>query len=210
MSRRPGSGSEFEPSWPHIEPWTETAIRPLETFYYFDGPILFSADVGPFQMLFCKHDEIGSGDLFLASLVDHRMLAALGDAKLSVFGAVAYDLRFVIETEGLVPRRMWRCGIENIPMARLPKPGVASAPGHPVVPDVLPGYPAPEWASRQMRHLKRGSRYDVLCESANVQAARPIMEGDSVAVYRADDGTCWVRPVDEFNDGRFVDVGGRP
>jgi len=53
------------------------------------------------------------------------------------------------------------------------------------------------------RHVKRGTHYDLFAASARVQCSRPIEEGDRVAVYRAEDGTWWVRPVREFSDGRF-------
>jgi hypothetical protein len=56
---------------------------------------------------------------------------------------------------------------------------------------------------RHVRHLKRGSDYDVLLEEVNVQCAKPINEGDLLAVYVEDDGKAWARPKTEFNDGRF-------
>jgi hypothetical protein len=60
--------------------------------------------------------------------------------------------------------------------------------------------------SKRVRHIKRQSTYSILGE-AEVQSSRPIHEGDSVVVYQADtDGSLWVRPPVEFNDGRFEPV----
>ncbi len=206
MSRRPGFGPAFDTSWPHEEPWTNSELIPIEVFYYYDGPLLFSVAAGPFTLLLMKWDELNDADLYTASLVDDAMLAALGECRLSVFGAIAYDMRFMVEMEGMMPKKVWKIGIENIPARKLSTRGVACAPGYPAVPDVLPGYPLPDWARRRMRHLARGSSYDVLAEAANVQSSNPIVEGDQVAVYSAEDGSFWVRPVGEFNDGRFETV----
>jgi hypothetical protein len=206
VSRRPGVGAIFDVSWPHEKPWTGSELIPIEVFYYYDGPLLFSVEAGPFTLLMMKWDEIDGADLYTASLVDAAMLAALGECRLSVFGAIAYDMRLMVEMDGMVPSKVWRIGVENIPARKLSTRGVACAPGHPKVPDVLPGYPVPDWERRRVRHLVRGSSYDVLAEAANVQASEPIVEGDKVAVYLADDETICVRPVGEFNDGRFEDV----
>lgn len=57
-------------------------------------------------------------------------------------------------------------------------------------------------------HKKRGTVYETVGE-ADVQCGRPIAEGDRVMVYRdAYSGHLYVRPVAEFNDGRFVEVNG--
>lgn len=56
------------------------------------------------------------------------------------------------------------------------------------------------------RHVKRGSEYDLL-GIAQVQASTPIVEPQMVAVYRSvREGELWVRPADEFTDGRFEPV----
>jgi len=203
MSKRPGTAAQFDPSWPHQDPWTRDPVVPIEIFYSFDGPLLFSAAVGPFVMLFSKFDELDETDLYTVSLVDDAMLAALASGELSAFGAVAYDMRFMIEMDGMSVRRVWNCSAANLSKRRMAAMGVACMAGRPPVTDVLPGYRKPDWAFRRMRHLTRGSSYDVIAEEASVQTSKPIVEGDRVAVYLGDDGGTWVRPVGEFNDGRF-------
>ncbi|MCS4089879.1 hypothetical protein [Rhizobium sp. BK176] len=56
---------------------------------------------------------------------------------------------------------------------------------------------------RKVRHLNRGSDYDVMREEVSVQTSRPIQEGDVLTVYVEPDGRGWARLRDEFNDGRF-------
>lgn len=60
----------------------------------------------------------------------------------------------------------------------------------------------------QVRHVKRGTEYTVLGQ-AQMQAAEPVREGEMVIVYRGADGALWVRPTDEFRDGRFEAVPAR-
>lgn len=55
----------------------------------------------------------------------------------------------------------------------------------------------------RVRHKKRGTEYDVLGE-ADLQTEKPLRDYAVVMVYRdPTSGRLWVRPVDEFNDGRF-------
>jgi predicted P-loop ATPase len=57
----------------------------------------------------------------------------------------------------------------------------------------------------QMRHVKRGTVYDLVCV-AMIQTDTPLSDYDQVMVYRGDDGQTWVRPLAEFSDGRFEPV----
>lgn len=53
------------------------------------------------------------------------------------------------------------------------------------------------------RHVRRGSTY-ILVGSGLAQCAEPIADGEFLAIYRCEEtGNWWVRPMDEFEDGRF-------
>jgi hypothetical protein len=52
------------------------------------------------------------------------------------------------------------------------------------------------------RHIERGSTY-MLTGAVTAQCAAPIMDGDILMLYEAEDGRLWVRPRAEFYDGRF-------
>lgn len=59
------------------------------------------------------------------------------------------------------------------------------------------------------QHVKRGTTYEEIGQ-ARVQSDHPIKEGDLVVVYRAEiAGVLWVRPYDEFHDGRFKKIPAR-
>lgn len=51
----------------------------------------------------------------------------------------------------------------------------------------------------EVRHVKSGRHYTVVCEAMIEATLMPVV------VYRAEsDQTIWVRPTEEFCDGRFV------
>ena len=73
-----------------------------------------------------------------------------------------------------------------------PSPGTA---------DIPEGEPVKGWHPTH-RHVKRGSRYR-LDGYGEIQTDTPLTDYAKVAIYSAEDGCVWVRPVTEFEDGRF-------
>ena len=56
----------------------------------------------------------------------------------------------------------------------------------------------------RVKHIKRGSNYEVLGRG-KVQTDTPLTDYAEVVIYRSeDDDMIWVRPVSEFDDGRFA------
>ena len=57
---------------------------------------------------------------------------------------------------------------------------------------------------RRVKHRRRGSHYAVVAEDGMVQTERPLRDTDTVVIYRdRDTGRHFVRPPEEFADGRF-------
>lgn len=59
----------------------------------------------------------------------------------------------------------------------------------------------------RVQHVKRGSTYRVVGR-AKIQTGTPLPDDAEVMIYQGEeDGQLWVRPVDEFTDGRFRELG---
>lgn len=119
--------------WSIAQPSKPTAhlgrIVPLEVFYQFDGPILFSSILGLSQMLFFKYDEFEEHDLFLAVPADQKTLVSLQSGKLSVRGALGYHECFVVRMDvaGQV-HAYWETRIDQLDQELLPEFGVGLDP----------------------------------------------------------------------------------
>ena len=61
-------------------------------------------------------------------------------------------------------------------------------------------------ARERVRHLKRGSTYEVLHRGVTLQTERPISDFAELVVYRGEKGLMWARPTGEFDDGRFEHI----
>lgn len=66
--------------------------------------------------------------------------------------------------------------------------------------------PAALVSGERVHHVKRGSTYRVIGRGA-IQTDTPLKDYAEVVVYQGDaDGKLWVRPVGEFDDGRFAAI----
>lgn len=84
----------------------------------------------------------------------------------------------------------------RLPLAALP---ALSAPPAPVVDGWKPTH----------RHVKRGTLYR-LVSSAVLQTEHPVGDNEFLALYQDEHGLYWVRPADEFKDGRFALLSSEP
>jgi len=66
-------------------------------------------------------------------------------------------------------------------------------------PSALPSLPP-----MRVLHVDRGTVYTVVGEAELQSSGGPVAEGAKLTVYRGADGNLWVRPSDEFSDGRFT------
>lgn len=70
--------------------------------------------------------------------------------------------------------------------------------------------------SELWRHKKRGTVYEIFTDSASLQCSvaedfERMFEDDSWTVYRnIETGHVWVRPTEEFLDGRFERIEDEP
>lgn len=72
----------------------------------------------------------------------------------------------------------------------------------------------------RVRHVKRGTEYEVLHRGVNLQVAvhkrllddwaLALVEGDKLVVYQGADGKLWAREEAEFRDGRFETIAQAP
>lgn len=72
--------------------------------------------------------------------------------------------------------------------------------------DALSALPVPDDGWRPThRHMGRGTSYQVVAEGYLQTTALigTAADDEHVTLYRGEDGRWWVRPTDEFNDGRF-------
>jgi hypothetical protein len=114
----------FSTDWPQSASWSDEPVKIHEVLYFFDEPLMFTVRSGPFLLLFQKWDEEGDMNLFTVSIVDDAILQMLMDNRLSVRGAVAGDMRFMVDFDGERVLKVWRVRRWNIPDGNKPTAGV--------------------------------------------------------------------------------------
>lgn len=113
----------FDLEWEADADWTGGELVIDEVLYFFDEPLMFTVRTGPFVLLVQRWSDDDEACLHTVSLVDEPVLAELRENRLSVRGAVAGDLRFMIDLDGTKVKRVWNVRRWNIPDSRLPGAG---------------------------------------------------------------------------------------
>ncbi len=105
-------------------------VIPKTVLYYYDGPTVFTADVGLTEFLFYKIDEDTNSDLFLIAPTTRQIVSALEKRALSLRGALANALNFWIidVAHDQNVRRYWKLEVGDIDEGMLPDSGLALSP----------------------------------------------------------------------------------
>jgi hypothetical protein len=120
----------WSPDSPALTQWNGGKIVPKTVLYYYDGPTVFTADVGLTEFLFYKIDEDANSDLFLIAPTNRKIIGALEKRSLSLRGALANSMEFWIldVARDQEVRRYWKLEISDIGEDMLPDNGLALAP----------------------------------------------------------------------------------
>src|SRR6185437_2955358 len=115
---------------PSLGNWTGGKVVPKTVLYYYDGPTLFTANVGLTEFLFYKFDEDTNSDLFLIAPTNEKIVRALQEKSLSVRGALANANEFWIVdvARSQDVRRYWKVIPAEIEADMLPELGLAITP----------------------------------------------------------------------------------
>lgn len=122
---------------PFAKNWHGGPIEPSEVLYDFDGPAIFTSQIGPATLLFFKVAEYDEGDVFLAAPVDDEELTALRGGHLSIRGSMSHREAWVVEVDFdfVVRRYQEQSYREYEPL--LPQNGVALYAKYGEVPDTI-------------------------------------------------------------------------
>ncbi|MGR9499430.1 hypothetical protein ACU8OJ_21980 [Rhizobium leguminosarum] len=114
------------------------SINPTETLYEYDGPMIFRTKIGLADILCNKVSTRGDQHLYLACQTDDRVVEALRNGRLSVFGAFDHTSYWILSLdEDLSVRGYWNCYREDVPKKYFAKPGLGLYHWHGAVPDSL-------------------------------------------------------------------------
>lgn len=120
----------WSPDSPALAHWNGGKIVPKTVLYRYDGPTVFTADVGLFEFLFYKIDEDTNSELFLIAPTTSEIVGALKDKSLSVRGAIsnAADFWIVDVAPDWSVRKSWKVSLSELDADFLPHEGIAVSP----------------------------------------------------------------------------------
>lgn len=120
----------FDVEWDTEIEWDGGELVIDEVLYFFDEPLMFTVKVGPFILLLQRWSDKDGARLHTVSVVDAGILRDLRENRLSVRGAVAGDLRYMVDLDGTSVKQAWAVRRWNIASARLPAPGTCLSDYH--------------------------------------------------------------------------------
>jgi hypothetical protein len=125
---------------PDKQPEKIRASAPIvidQILYEFDGPMIFTASFGMFQVLFSRIDESDTTELYAVGTVSEEIIAAIDKGEMSVRGGILSEPCFIIELDGLHLNRCWSVQPDELPEHMLPEQGRSLVPGTALVPDTI-------------------------------------------------------------------------
>jgi len=106
---------------PTATPIDGAKIRPLEILYEYDGPTIFVAKIGFFDVIFHKFDETPEHEFFIVAQTNPKTVEALREGRLSMRGALEGDTYWIAQTAAhLEIVRTWRVDEYDLPTRILP------------------------------------------------------------------------------------------
>lgn len=118
-------------------PWGLGSIEPSEMLYEYDGPAIFSANIGLAQYIFYKFREGERTAYFLVSGVNDASVRALSAGNLSIRGALGRPQWIIEIGSGMKGERYWKIAPEEIPENVFPRAGLSLLPNRSQVPNLL-------------------------------------------------------------------------
>lgn len=109
---------------PFLDDMNGHTLPILETYLYYDGPVIFLTKIGLEKYLVSKIDNQEDGYLLIASSIESKILDLLIDNRLSILGALRSGDFIVIDTTfDFKVKRYWPTDIDNFDSDLLPDSG---------------------------------------------------------------------------------------
>ncbi len=114
------------------------AIVPTRVLYEYDGPMIFTAQLGFIDAIFLKFDELDNTDLYIATQTNDQIVSMIIAGQLSVRAGLEKDSVWIIEMHrDMTISKYWFCDRERLPDSLLPRKNSGLFPHFGFVPNTL-------------------------------------------------------------------------
>jgi RNase P/RNase MRP subunit p29 len=128
----------WKPSETALTNWTAGPVVVKEILYAYDGPAIFTANIGLTLFLFYKIDEGEQSDIFLITGTTDDIVGALRSGQLSLLGALARGPYWIVDLASkLEVRRCWSVDAKQLPPDIFPASGLGLYPLESPAPDTI-------------------------------------------------------------------------